>query len=84
MKDLALRRTTATLAALARAHYVAGNDAAAVAAMDQALARPTADFHILVDATLIYARAGRAEDAIACRARTVQANPKFSAFHVHR
>jgi tetratricopeptide (TPR) repeat protein len=83
-KDLALRRTTASLAALARAHYVAGNDAAAVAAMDEALARPTADFHILSDATLIYARAGREKDAIACRARTVQANPKFSAFHVHR
>jgi tetratricopeptide (TPR) repeat protein len=83
-KDLALRRTTASLAALARAHYVAGDDAAAAAAMDEALARPTADFHVLSDATLIYARAARPADALACRERTIKANPKFNAFHVHR
>ena len=83
-KDLTLRRTTASLAALARAHYVAGDDAAAAAAMDEALGRTTADFHILSDATLIYARAARPADALACRERMVKANPKFNAFHVHR
>jgi tetratricopeptide (TPR) repeat protein len=83
-KDLALRRTTASLAALARAHYVAGDDAAAAAAMDEALARGTGDFHVLSDATLIYARAARPADALACRERTVKANPKFNAVHVHR
>ena len=83
-KDVALRRTTASLAALARAHYVAGNDAAAAAAMDEALSRGTGDFHVLAGATLIYARAARPADALACRERTVKANPKFNAFHVHR
>jgi tetratricopeptide (TPR) repeat protein len=83
-KDLQLRRTSATLDALAWALYHAGDYADAAAAMDEALRDKTADAHVLYHASLIYSRAGDPEKGRLQLRRAAAANPKFNEFHFHR
>jgi tetratricopeptide (TPR) repeat protein len=86
-RDLALRRTVATLDALAWALHAAGEFAEAAATMDEALARPAGaapDAHVLYHASLIYFKVGAAARAKDCLQRAAIANPKFRDFHVHR
>ena len=85
-KDVEIRRTTATLDALAWALHAAGDFSGSASAMDEALARggATADAHVLYHASLIYFRAGNAAKARDCLTRAAVANPKFREFHVHR
>ena len=74
-KDLRLRRTPATLDALAWALYHAGQYSEAAAAMDDALARASADAHVLYHASLIYSRAGDPEKGRVQLRRAAAANP---------
>ena len=83
-KDVAIRRTVATLDARAWALYHARRHADAAKAMDEALLQPTAEAHVLYHASLIYARAGDSGKGRDCLRRAAAANPKFNAFHFHR
>lgn len=85
-RDVELRRTVATLDALAWALHAAGEFDEAAKTMNDALARPgsSADAHVLYHASLIYFKAGdpaKAKDALQ---HAALANPKFREFHVHR
>ena len=83
-KDLEVRRTPATLDALAWALYHASKPAEAAALLDGALSDKLVDAHILYDASLIYARAGDPAKGRSYLERAAKANPRFMAFHVHR
>ena len=83
-RDVELRRTTATLDALAWALHAAGEFREAATTMDEALARGGANAHVLYHASLIYFRAGNPAKAKDCLDRAAAANPKFTEFHVHR
>lgn len=85
-RDVELRRTVATLDALAWAFHAAGEFDEAAKTMDEALARPggSADAHVLYHASLIYFKAGNPVQAKDALHRAALANPKFREFHVHR
>ncbi len=83
-KDLQLRRTPATLDALAWALYQGAQFGESTKTMDQALEQKTADAHILYHASLIYSRAGNSAKGRKYLAAAAAANPKFNEFHFHR
>lgn len=83
-KDVQLRRTPATLDAVAWALYQGGKFAESASQMDAALQHKSADGHLLYHASLIYARAGNNAKSRKYLAAAAMANPKFSAFHFHR
>jgi len=83
-KDLEVRRTPATLDAVAWALYQAGKFPEAAAKMDETLKQKTCDAHVLYHAGLIYARAGNAGKSRESLTAAAAANPKFNEFHFHR
>jgi tetratricopeptide (TPR) repeat protein len=83
-KDLEVRRSIDAWETLAWACLKSGDAAGAAEAADKALATGVEDPHILYHASLIFRRAGRAEDSAKCFRRAEHANPRFMEFHAHR
>ena len=82
--DLKIRRTVATLTAMAWAVFHAGKPADAAAQMDKALRVGTIDPDVLYRAGLIYSAAGDANKSRLYLRRAAAANPKFQEFHFDR
>jgi tetratricopeptide (TPR) repeat protein len=83
-RDMQVRRTVATLAALAWALHHDGRSAEAVSTMDKALRAKTIDADILYHAGLIYPRAKDPAKARLYLRKAASVNPKFQEFHFFR
>jgi tetratricopeptide (TPR) repeat protein len=84
-KDLAQRRTAASLDGVAWARYANHDFAGAAKAADELFKQfETCDSHVLYHASLIYGRAGDQTRSAAFLRRAAAANPRFMSFHVHR
>ncbi len=83
-KDLARRHTSAAWDALAWALHANGEQPAARAAIDTALASGTTRAHVLFHAARIYAALGEDARGAELLRATFASNPRFDRFHAHR
>jgi tetratricopeptide (TPR) repeat protein len=83
-RDVQVRRTVATLAALAWAQYHDGKPAEAAATMDRALRAKTVDTDILYRAGLIYPQTKDTTKGRLYLRRAAIINPRFQEFHFFR
>ena len=83
-RDVQVRRTVATLTALAWALHLDGRSAEAVSTMDKALRARTTDADILYRAGLVYPRTSEAAKSRLYLRKAAAANPKFQEFHFFR
>lgn len=83
-RDLALRETFSTQAALAWALLRDGQAAEAAAWMDRALASGVKDAHLCAQAAAVFEAAGDGAKAATMRDLARSINPRLGPFHVHR
>lgn len=83
-KDLAIRHSIYAYDTLAWAHYKNGDFTKARDTIKKALMLGTKDAHLLYHAGLIYSRAGELEQGQGYLKQTVEINPSYNAFHMHR
>lgn len=83
-RDLAGRQSIYAWDALAWAQYAKGDLKEAVVSMEKALATGARDAHLLYHAGLIRMSVGDLTGGRAALKQTVEINPRYATFHVHR
>jgi tetratricopeptide (TPR) repeat protein len=84
LKDIALRRNSSTLAALAWALYRAGEFADALDAIEESLSSGVTDAQLFYKAGIIHQSASRNGMGREYLGKAAKLNPHYQSFHVHR